>query len=186
MRPHGAPKRIKSALLHASTLLRVTSLEIRPSLFLPSVSVSFQNRLHTPIRSTKKDDNNEESNPRSAVAPHAHRTGRRDDAYPPRRARRFRIVRIPIFLPAPAVKGTGDFASAFPAGTNAAATRDLGLVGSHGKAMGSKHKDKGVHIALGPMSNLGFGADPFLTGAASVATSNGYQGVGVIATVKHL
>ncbi|KAJ7104861.1 glycoside hydrolase, partial [Mycena epipterygia] len=94
-----------------------------------------------------------------------------------------------------AVKGTGDLASAFPAGINAAATWDLELGKACGKAMGSKHKDKGVNVVLGPMTNLdrqaaagrsweNFGADPFLAGAASVATINGYQGVGVCLSLQ--
>ncbi|KAF7342570.1 Glycoside hydrolase family 3 protein [Mycena sanguinolenta] len=62
--------------------------------------------------------------------------------------------------------------------------------------MGKEHRGKGVNVALGPMTNLarqpaagrnweGFGADPFLAGAATAATIEGYQSVGVIATVKH-
>ncbi|KAJ7625259.1 beta-glucosidase [Mycena polygramma] len=89
-----------------------------------------------------------------------------------------------------------DFASAFPAGINAAATWDVDLIEARGKAMGSEHRGKGVNVALGPMTNMGrqaasgrnwegFGADPYLSGAASVATINGIQSVGVIATVKH-
>ncbi|KAJ7104846.1 glycosyl hydrolase family 3 N terminal domain-containing protein, partial [Mycena epipterygia] len=104
----------------------------------------------------------------------------------------FESYESPI-LPAPAVKSTGDLASAFPAGINAAATWDLGLIKARGKAMGSKHKGKGVNVALGPMTNLaagrnweGFGTNAILADAASVTIMNGYQGVGVIATVKHL
>ncbi|KAJ6459974.1 glycoside hydrolase superfamily [Mycena sanguinolenta] len=89
-----------------------------------------------------------------------------------------------------------DFVSAFPAGINAAATWDLDLIRARGEAMGKEHRGKGVNVALGPMTNLarqpaagrnweGFGADPFLSGAATVATIEGYQSVGVIATVKH-
>ncbi|KAJ7104880.1 glycoside hydrolase superfamily, partial [Mycena epipterygia] len=48
-----------------------------------------------------------------------------------------------------------DLASAFPAGINAAATWDLGLIEARGKAMGGEHKGKGVNVALGPMTNLG-------------------------------
>ncbi|KAJ7164325.1 glycoside hydrolase superfamily [Mycena filopes] len=89
-----------------------------------------------------------------------------------------------------------NYVSAFPAAINAAATWDLDLIEARGKAMGSEHRGKGVNIALGPMTNLGrqaaagrnwegFGGDPFLSGAATAATIEGYQGVGVIATVKH-
>ncbi|KAJ7720754.1 beta-glucosidase [Mycena maculata] len=89
-----------------------------------------------------------------------------------------------------------DFASAFPAGINAAATWDLSLIQARGAAMGAEHKGKGVNVALGPMTNMGrvaaggrnwegFGADPFLSGAATAASITGYQSSGVIATVKH-
>ncbi|KAF7344682.1 Beta-glucosidase [Mycena venus] len=88
------------------------------------------------------------------------------------------------------------FASAFPAGINAAATWDLDLIKARGTAMGQEHRGKGVNVALGPMTNLGrqaaagrnwegFGGDPFLAGAATAVTVEGYQSVGVIATVKH-
>ncbi|KAJ6529216.1 glycoside hydrolase superfamily [Mycena capillaripes] len=89
-----------------------------------------------------------------------------------------------------------EFASAFPAGINAAATWDLDLIKARGTAMGQEHRGKGVNVALGPMTNLGrqaaagrnwegFGGDPFLAGAATATTIEGYQSVGVIATVKH-
>ncbi|KAJ7745226.1 glycoside hydrolase superfamily [Mycena maculata] len=89
-----------------------------------------------------------------------------------------------------------DFASAFPAGINAAATWDVDLIKARGTAMGQEHRGKGVNVALGPMTNMGrapeagrnwegYGGDPFLAGAATAATVEGYQSVGVIATVKH-
>ncbi|KAJ7762672.1 glycoside hydrolase superfamily [Mycena metata] len=88
------------------------------------------------------------------------------------------------------------FVSAFPAGINAAATWDTGLIEARGKAMGAEFRGKGVNVALGPMTNMGrqaasgrnwegFGADPFLSGTATAATINGIQSNGVIATVKH-
>ncbi|KAK7005807.1 beta-glucosidase [Favolaschia claudopus] len=89
-----------------------------------------------------------------------------------------------------------DFASAFPAAINAAATWDVDLIKARGVAMGEEHRGKGVNVALGPMTNMGrvaaggrnwegFGGDPFLSGAATVATIEGIQSVGVIANVKH-
>ncbi|KAJ7093688.1 beta-glucosidase [Mycena epipterygia] len=89
-----------------------------------------------------------------------------------------------------------DFVSAFPAGINVAATWDVDLMEARGKAMGQEHRGKGVNVALGPMTNMGrqaaagrqwegFGSDPFLSGVATAATIQGYQGQGVIATVKH-
>ncbi|KAJ7059386.1 glycoside hydrolase superfamily [Mycena amicta] len=89
-----------------------------------------------------------------------------------------------------------DFASAFPAGINAAATWDVDLIKARGVAMGQEHRGKGVNAALGPMTNMGrqaaagrqwegFGSDPFLAGVATAATVEGIQSVGVIATVKH-
>ncbi|KAF7314428.1 Fn3-like domain-containing protein [Mycena kentingensis (nom. inval.)] len=90
-----------------------------------------------------------------------------------------------------------DFVSAFPAAINAAATWDLDLIRRRGKALGEEHRGKGVNVALAPMTNMarvaaggrnweGFGADPFLSGAATAATIAGMQSVGVMATVKHL
>ncbi|KAJ7199035.1 glycoside hydrolase superfamily [Mycena pura] len=90
-----------------------------------------------------------------------------------------------------------DFASAFPAGINVAATFDVGLIKARGLAMGQEHRGKGVNVALGPMMNMGrqaaagrqwegFGSDPFLTGVAAAATVEGMQSTGVIATAKHL
>ncbi|KAJ7104857.1 glycosyl hydrolase family 3 N terminal domain-containing protein [Mycena epipterygia] len=158
-------------LLHASTLLRVISP-------LPSLRLRLifgLGYIHAPTRTLvpKKANDNEDSNPR------AHRTGRRDDGHPQRRVRQ--SCESLIFRLAPA----------FPAGINAAATWDLGLVKAHGKAIGSEHKNKGVNVVLGLMTNLGHNwegesADPFLAGAVSAATINGYQAVGMIATVKHL
>ncbi|KAF7290169.1 Fn3-like domain-containing protein [Mycena indigotica] len=89
-----------------------------------------------------------------------------------------------------------DFASAFPASINAAATWDVDLIKARGVAMAQEHRGKGVNVALGPMTNLGrqaaagrqwegFGSDPFLAGVATAVTIEGMQSVGVIATVKH-
>lgn len=63
--------------------------------------------------------------------------------------------------------------------------------------MGREFKGKGVHIALGPMMNMGrtpqggrnwegFGADPFLTGEAAYETVLGLQAGGTQACAKHL
>ncbi|KAK7055678.1 Fn3-like domain-containing protein [Favolaschia claudopus] len=89
-----------------------------------------------------------------------------------------------------------DFASAFPAPINAAATWDVDLIRARGVAMAEEHRGKGVNVALGPMTNMGrvaaggrnwegFGGDPFLSGVATAATVEGMQSVNVIATVKH-
>jgi len=90
----------------------------------------------------------------------------------------------------------GDFASAFPAGINAAMTWDKDLIKARGVAMGQEHRGKGVNVQLGPMMNMGrnaaagrnwegFGADPFLTGVSSALTIEGIQSAGVIACAKH-
>ncbi|KAF8209098.1 glycoside hydrolase superfamily [Mycena galopus ATCC 62051] len=74
------------------------------------------------------------------------------------------------------------------------ATWDLGCIRLRGEAMGREHRGKGVNVALVLMTNLaralgggrnwdGFGADPFLSGAANSATIKGYQIVSVIATL---
>ena len=90
-----------------------------------------------------------------------------------------------------------DFATAFPAGINAAASWNRGLMRQRGLFMGQEHKGKGVNVQLGPMMNMGriaqggrnwegFGADPFLTGEAAYETVLGIQEAGVIACAKHL
>ncbi|KAJ7336795.1 glycoside hydrolase superfamily [Mycena albidolilacea] len=80
------------------------------------------------------------------------------------------------------------YVSAFPAGINDAATWDTDLIEARRKAMGAEFRGKGVSVtvALGPMTNMGFGADPFFSGVATAVTINGIQSNGVIATVKHL
>ncbi|KAF8486551.1 glycoside hydrolase superfamily [Gautieria morchelliformis] len=89
-----------------------------------------------------------------------------------------------------------DFASAFPAAINVAASFDKTLINQRGVAMGAEHRGKGVNVALGPMTNMGrvaaggrnwegFGGDPFLSGVATAETIAGYQSQGVIACVKH-
>ncbi|KDQ10604.1 glycoside hydrolase family 3 protein [Botryobasidium botryosum FD-172 SS1] len=89
-----------------------------------------------------------------------------------------------------------DRVSAFPAGINAAATFDRNLIRERAKAMGAEFYGKGVHVALGPMMNMGrvaeagrnwegFGGDPFLTGEAAYETIIGIQSQGVQACAKH-
>ncbi|KAG9086826.1 hypothetical protein FS749_003342 [Ceratobasidium sp. UAMH 11750] len=89
-----------------------------------------------------------------------------------------------------------DRVTAFPAGINAAATWDRDLIRRRGEAMGKEFKGKGVHVALGPMMNMGrvaaggrnwegFGADPHLTGEAAYETIIGIQNEGVQACAKH-
>ncbi|KAF8890742.1 glycoside hydrolase family 3 protein [Infundibulicybe gibba] len=90
-----------------------------------------------------------------------------------------------------------DFVTGFPAGVNAAATFNRGLMRTRGLFMGREHMGKGVNVALGPMMNMGrvaqggrnwegFGADPFLTGEAAYETILGMQAGGVQACAKHL
>ncbi|BEI80764.1 hypothetical protein CcaverHIS002_0112930 [Cutaneotrichosporon cavernicola] len=89
-----------------------------------------------------------------------------------------------------------DYVSAFPPGINAASTFDKKLIRDRGYAIGEEFKGKGVHIALGPMTNMGrvaaggrnwegFGADPYLSGIATYETIIGIQDAGVQATTKH-
>ncbi|KAJ3476612.1 hypothetical protein NLI96_g11043 [Meripilus lineatus] len=89
-----------------------------------------------------------------------------------------------------------DFVTAFPTGVNTAATFNRTLIRLRGEFMGAEHKGKGVHVALGPMMNMGriaqggrnwegFGADPFLTGEAAYETILGLQASGVQACAKH-
>ncbi|QRV99617.1 glycoside hydrolase family 3 protein [Ceratobasidium sp. AG-Ba] len=89
-----------------------------------------------------------------------------------------------------------DRVTAFPAGINAATTWDKDLIRQRGQAMGEEFKGKGVHVALGPMMNLGrfaaggrnwegFGGDPYLSGEAAYETIIGMQNAGVQACAKH-
>ncbi|KAI0351205.1 glycoside hydrolase [Trametes cingulata] len=89
-----------------------------------------------------------------------------------------------------------DFVTAFPAGITAAATWRRSLIRARGLAMGREFRGKGVHVALGPMMNMGriaqggrnwegFGADPFLSGEAAYETVLGLQAGGVQACAKH-
>ncbi|KAL6307374.1 beta-glucosidase [Sparassis latifolia] len=89
-----------------------------------------------------------------------------------------------------------DFNTAFPAGITVASTWNRTAMRLRGLQMGQEFKGKGVHVALGPMMNMGrvqqagrnwegFGADPFLTGEASYETVLGLQQAGVQACAKH-
>ncbi|CAE6430167.1 unnamed protein product, partial [Rhizoctonia solani] len=89
-----------------------------------------------------------------------------------------------------------DRVTAFPAGINAGATWDRDMIRRRGEAMAREFKGKGVHVALGPMMNLGrvaaggrnwegFGADPYHVGEASYETIIGIQNEGVQACAKH-
>ena len=91
---------------------------------------------------------------------------------------------------------SSDFVTAFPAGINAAASFNLGLIRTRGLFVGREHRGKGVNVALGPMMNMGrvaqggrnwegFGADPFLAGEAAYETILGMQQGGVMACAKH-
>ncbi|KIJ61468.1 glycoside hydrolase family 3 protein [Hydnomerulius pinastri MD-312] len=89
-----------------------------------------------------------------------------------------------------------DYNTAFPAAIQAASTWNRALIRARGLAMGQEFKGKGVHVALGPMMNMGriaqggrnwegFGADPFLAGEGAYETILGLQQGGVQATAKH-
>ncbi|KAF7290649.1 Glycoside hydrolase family 3 protein [Mycena indigotica] len=90
-----------------------------------------------------------------------------------------------------------DYVTSFPAGINAAATFNRKLIRRRGLFMGRENVGKGVHVALGPMMNMGrvaqggrnwegFGADPYLTGEVAYETILGMQEGGVQACAKHL
>ncbi|CAK5278243.1 unnamed protein product [Mycena citricolor] len=90
-----------------------------------------------------------------------------------------------------------DFVTAFPTGINTAATWNRKLMRRRGLYIGRENVGKGIHVALGPMMNIGrvaqggrnwegFGADPFLSGEAAYETILGMQQGGVQACAKHL
>jgi beta-glucosidase-like glycosyl hydrolase len=85
--------------------------------------------------------------------------------------------------------------SAFPPGLTAALSWSRSAWRARGQALGAEFRAKGVHVALGPMANLGrvaeggrnwegFGADPWLAGEAAFETVLGMQAAGVQATAK--
>lgn len=90
-----------------------------------------------------------------------------------------------------------DFTSSFPSALAAGATFNKDLMVIRGRAVATEHKNKGVHVVLGPaMGPLGrnaaggrnwegFGADPYLQGLGAALTIAGIQDVGLIATAKH-
>ncbi|KAH9936901.1 beta-glucosidase [Amylocystis lapponica] len=89
-----------------------------------------------------------------------------------------------------------DFVTAFPAGITVAATWNRTMMRLRGLYMGQEHRGKGVHVALGPMMNLGrvaqagrnwegFSVDPFLSGETAYETVLGLQQAGVQACAKH-
>lgn len=94
------------------------------------------------------------------------------------------------------VRGS-DYTTAFPAGVNAAATWDRGLIRLRGRAMGEEHRGKGSNVQLGPVAGPlgsfaeggrnweGFSPDPYLTGHAMIESIIGIQAAGVIACAKH-
>ncbi|KIW33155.1 uncharacterized protein PV07_00026 [Cladophialophora immunda] len=89
------------------------------------------------------------------------------------------------------------YASVFPAGLTAAASWDRYLIFFRGLFLGAEFKDKGSHVALGPVVGPlgrsayggrgweGFSPDPYLTGIAAEETIRGMQQSGVQACLKH-
>lgn len=86
--------------------------------------------------------------------------------------------------------------TAFPAGINAGATWDRGLMHARGVAMGAEAKGLGIHVQLGPATGPlgknpdggrnweGFSVDPYLTGVGMEETILGMQESGVQACAK--
>lgn len=86
--------------------------------------------------------------------------------------------------------------TAFPAGINAGATWDRGLIHARGVAMGAEAKGLGVHVQLGPVAGPlgkipnsgriweGFSNDPYLSGVAMEEAIWGMQSSGVQACAK--
>ncbi|KFX98670.1 hypothetical protein O988_04254 [Pseudogymnoascus sp. VKM F-3808] len=90
---------------------------------------------------------------------------------------------------------THRFATGFPPGVTAASSWNRELLRARGFAIATEFKAKGVHSVLGPVlasartvgggTNFeGFGADPYLIGAAGYETVLGHQGAGVQAEPK--
>ena len=91
-----------------------------------------------------------------------------------------------------------DHVTAFPAGVTVAATWNRDLARRRGQAMAREARIKGVNVLLAPCVGPlglkplggrnweGFGSDPVLQAVHGVATVEGIQGEGVMASVKHL
>ncbi|KAI1608280.1 beta-glucosidase [Exophiala viscosa] len=89
------------------------------------------------------------------------------------------------------------YASVFPAGLTTAASWDRSLMYQRGFLMGTEFKNKGAHVALGPVvaplgrsaydgrNWEGFSPDPYLTGVAAEETITGMQDTGLQACLKH-
>ncbi|KAG9126030.1 citrate (Si)-synthase, partial [Ceratobasidium sp. 392] len=91
-----------------------------------------------------------------------------------------------------------DFASQFPSQVTVAATWDRDLIYQRSYAIGLEFRDKGVHVALAPVTGgplgrsplggrnwEGFSADPYLSSIGSYLSVVGFQDAGVVATSKH-
>ncbi len=87
-------------------------------------------------------------------------------------------------------------ATAFPCGTDLAATWDTTIVNRVGKAIAEEVKGKGRDVILGPCVNIAripmggrdfesYGEDPYLSSRMGVSYIEGVQSEGVAATVKH-
>ncbi|EJT78053.1 hypothetical protein GGTG_03156 [Gaeumannomyces tritici R3-111a-1] len=101
------------------------------------------------------------------------------------------------FADGPAGLRGQEFVSAFPAGIHLAATFDAELMYDYGLALGREFRDRGVHMALGPVSGPlgriaragrnweGLSNDPYLAGVGMGQVTRGMQDSGVVATPKH-
>ncbi|KAF3388245.1 putative beta-glucosidase G [Talaromyces pinophilus] len=89
------------------------------------------------------------------------------------------------------------YASVFPAGVSVAATWDRDLLYQRGAQMAAEFREKGAHVALGPVAGPlgrsalggrnweGFSPDPYLTGISFAETIKGMQSQNVQACGKH-
>ncbi len=86
--------------------------------------------------------------------------------------------------------------TAFPAGTDMAASWDTSLIYKVGQSIGEELKGKGRNVILGPCVNIArlpmggrdfesYGEDPYLASRMAVGYIEGVQSEGVAATVKH-
>ncbi len=89
-----------------------------------------------------------------------------------------------------------DKGTAFPSGTDMAASWDTDLLYKVGQVIGQEVKGKGRHVILGPNVNIArnprngrtfeaYGEDPYLTSQMGVHYIEGVQSQDVAATVKH-
>lgn len=107
-------------------------------------------------------------------------------------------LRVPAFVMTDGPTGlrNGEKATVMPASITIASSFDPAVAKATGKAIGTEARRRGQDLLFGPGFNLArnpragrtfeyYGEDPLLSGKLAAATTQGVQGAGVMATLKH-